>query len=1681
MGVVHLARDLRLGRLVAIKMLTKPGQLQERFLAEARATARCRHENIVVIHEVGVHGEQPYLVFEYLRGQTLHQWMDERLNGAFELHDSSASFPQIPAPLAPTRAIEMIVPVVRALVCAHDMGIIHRDLKPANILLTEDGITKVLDFGVAKIGAVREDLAVEDAAGSDEPLALTALGTRLGTLPYMSPEQLAGEIVDHCSDIWAVGIILYELVTGAHPLAPLSPVKIHLMADVDTPMPSVREQRSDLGPLADIISRCLLKDKEHRTATARELLQELEALLPAQRTRAGDQESNPFTGLAAFQEADADRFFGRDHDINNLVGKLRSVPLVAVTGPLGLGKSSLVRAGVIPALKRSGQGWEAIVTRPGRQPLAALAEVLLALPGRRAPGRELAHGAASIPAERDAIVTRLRAEPGHLGTELRAWARSRLRRLVLFVDQFEELYTHGSDAAELASFLACLEAMADDAASPLRVILAVRSDYLDRIVEQRDFIAAVNRGLEFLSPLDRNGLSEALTRPLEACDHRFESPAMVNRILGDLEATRRPLPLLQLIAKKLWGRRDRQQRMLTESSLGALGGVGGVLASHANTLLASMPTQDAILARAVFLNLVTPSRTRAPATLAKLRQLSHDADGMDRVLTGLIDACLLSVTASAADAVGVEESDGVAEIVHESLIESWSLLGQWLAEAPFISQSDDVECFQIPQRLYGREHERESMLAAFTRVAGGAKELLLVTGYPGIGKSALVKEMATPVVRDRGYFVEGKFDQYHNVPYSALASAFGAFIDQLLTEPEERLAYWRQALRTALGPNARVLVEVVPDLAHLIGPQPPVPRLGPTEAEHRFTHAFQCFLEAACGSDHPLFILLDDLQWADAASLRLVKLMMTDPGVSHLLIVGTYRDSEVDATDLLSVTLDQIRQKTDIQRIELQPLASEHVCQLLADTLQRSLTDCAELAALVIAKTAGNPYFVNQLLHTLHQEQLLAFDRGMRCWRCDLAAIQALGITDNVVELMVARLRKLPALTQRLLELAACVGNAFDLGTLSIICESSLAVLHAQLAPAIETGLIQPLARPAVRTDGFTPTFASHVFAHDRVQQAAYGLTASGDKAATHLRIARLLAGALTPAERERRLFELVEHFSLGAALIDAPAERLEVADLCLTAGRRAKEAMSYDTARRFLRTGLALIPDGWRTSYELMRDLALAAVEVEYRDSNIDAARRLSDEILVNARDLLDKVAVYDFQILFHITQNQPETALEIAFTVLAMLGVEVPRDPAARHASNQELRAKLDLDDAGFEALGHMPALTDPHQAAIIRILVRVNAASYFVDPNLWQLLIGMAVEHCRLHGHSSLSASACGQYAGLVGGLYEDLERAHRYGALSMRLLERFPDPQIEVQVGNQFCVFVMPWTQPLRDAVEPLRALVQRGLEVGDFEYGMYCAAHYLYYQIILGVPLESLHREILAYIALIERHHMTFHSDWVRIFERQIRDLVGLSAPANEPGPPEYSPRFLMRYQWHAQAMLSYIMGDHEAALAISQQILDREKMISSLLLIAEQEFCRSLALLATLPDDPERAHVLLAEVERNQTRYDRWATRAPMNFRHQHTLIEAERARVRGDLDVAMAAYDEAIEAAQGQGRLRDEALACERAASFYDTLGRKRFARIYLTDACNAYRRWGAQAKVRQLETQYPWLVQSSMATAPI
>ncbi|HTN92751.1 MAG TPA: protein kinase, partial [Sorangium sp.] len=683
MGVVYLARDTKLGRLVAVKLLLSyTGQGIERFLDEARATARCRHENIVVIHEVDEIRGYPYLVFEYIKGRSLREWMVQR--GA----PGSPAAPTLPGSTSSRQAVALVIPVVRALVCAHAAGIVHRDLKPENILLDEAGCIKVLDFGIAK----RIDPSLLSTSTGATASLTGGAGSRrksavVGTLHYMAPEQLLGMDIDGRADLWAVGIILYELVAGAHPLGPSSRARLADMVDLvdfGIPMPSVGERRPEAGALGALVDRCLKKHRAERMGSARELLAELEALLPGREPLDLSEGESPFAGLFAFQEADAARFFGRDREVAAMAARLRSQQLLAVAGPSGAGKSSFVRAGVIPALKGAGIRGQSFILRPGRRPLYALADVLVRV--AEAERRTGATGSSSELPDHEGLVAILRDQPGYLGARLRARCRrdGPGHRVLLFVDQFEELYTLGAAPEERAAFVACLEGAADDASSPLSVLLAIRSDFLDSLAEHRDFMTCVTRGLSFLPPLGRDGLREALTRPLEAAGYRFETAEIIEHMLDTLEGTRSPLPLLQFTAGKLWEARDHERRLLTRDSYERLGGVAGALSAHADAVLSALPLRDQRLARAVLLRLVTPERTRAVVGMDELHELGRGGAGegaepVAQVIQHLAGARLLLIAAGAG--AGGDGGGTTVELVHESLIERWPKLALWLAES----------------------------------------------------------------------------------------------------------------------------------------------------------------------------------------------------------------------------------------------------------------------------------------------------------------------------------------------------------------------------------------------------------------------------------------------------------------------------------------------------------------------------------------------------------------------------------------------------------------------------------------------------------------------------------------------------------------------------------------------------------------------------------------------------------------------------------------------------------------------------------------------------------------------------------------------------------------------------------------------------------------------------------------
>ncbi|HKE15978.1 MAG TPA: protein kinase [Kofleriaceae bacterium] len=645
MGEVHIARDVRLGRLVALKFLFPSSRdVSKLLLLEARATAKCTHENIVVIHDINEYLEMPYLVLEYLEGKSLKK-----------LHAES--------PLPPLRSIEVMISVVRALDHAHRAGIIHRDLKPDNVFITSSGGVKVLDFGIARFhGAPSTDSSQTPSGtpGHEEETYVTIgsdgpIGTRL----YMAPEQWTGVGIDHRADIWAVGVTLFWLVAGRLPFEHLSGAALRqAVLSPREPVTGVASLVPDLHPeVAAIIDRCLRKSKAERFASARELLDALEPLLPHHAV-ASAEDRCPYPGLQAFQEADAERFFGREDQVARVVGRLATHPLLSIVGPSGAGKSSFVRAGVIPALKAEG-AWDTLTLRPGRTPVLALAALI-------------DPASAHEPDQTRILAARLFEEPGYLGAILRWHAATSGRRVLLYVDQFEELYTLVRDPRERATFVACLRAAADDPSSPVRVVLSLRSDFLDRAAEDGPFMTSLTEGMHYLAPLGHERLLHALLRPAERAGHGFETQELVARMVADIAMAPGALPLLQFAATRMWEARDRPRRMLTTASYLAMGGIAGALAVHADAVLGELSPARRKLAQAVFQRLVTPDGTRAIVDLDELTALSAATAEVRAVVDQLVSARLL---VSKSDDHG---AGATVELVHESLISEWPQLRQWV-------------------------------------------------------------------------------------------------------------------------------------------------------------------------------------------------------------------------------------------------------------------------------------------------------------------------------------------------------------------------------------------------------------------------------------------------------------------------------------------------------------------------------------------------------------------------------------------------------------------------------------------------------------------------------------------------------------------------------------------------------------------------------------------------------------------------------------------------------------------------------------------------------------------------------------------------------------------------------------------------------------------------------------------
>ncbi|MBU7583578.1 MAG: AAA family ATPase [Nostoc sp. TH1S01] len=1009
-----------------------------------------------------------------------------------------------------------------------------------------------------------------------------------------------------------------------------------------------------------------------------------------------------------------------------------------------------------------------------------------------------------------------------------------------------------------------------------------------------------------------------------------------------------------------------------------------------------------------------------------------------------------------------------------------------------IASRDVCDRFLIPDKLYGRETEVQTLLEAFDRVSQGATEMMLVAGFSGIGKTAVVNEVHKPILRQRGYFIKGKFDQFNrNIPFSAFVQAFRDLMGQLLTENDAQIQEYKRQILAAVGENGQVIIEVIPELERIIGQQPPAIELSGNAAQNRFNLLFQKFVRVLTTKEHPLVIFLDDLQWADSASLNLMQLLMNESANEYLLLIGAYRDNEVSAAHPLMLTLAEIiKFQGTINTVNLAPLNDFSLNLLVADTLKCSPIIAQTLTQLVYQKTQGNPFFSTQFLKSLYEDGLITFDWEGSNWQCDISAVKALAISDDVVEFMAVQLQKLPPATHNILQIAACIGNEFDLKTLALVSQESIVETATCLWNALQSGLILPQTEiykffvdaenQGVNQDN--GEIFVYKFLHDRVQQAAYSLIPEDQKQTTHVKIGRLLWSNTPEAELEEQVFAIANQLNIGIEQFREPQERHQLSRLNFIAGKKAKASTAYNAALAYLKISIDLLPTNpWQSDYDFTLSLYNEATEASYLSGELDLMENFAQEVLQQAKAIIDTAKVYEVKIESYTIQSKFLAAIDTAMQFLRPIGIEFPPEPTDEDffLGLQEIQALL--SDKTVAELADLPEMQQMELRTALRVLVKVDIPAYLAKPELHRLLVLKKVPLSIKYGNTSASAFVYSGYGLMLSGQSNSILQGYEFGQLALQLLSKFSDHEYEARVLVVVHGFITHWKEPLAATLKPLLQAYARGLEIGDLAFACHGASVYCYHAYVAGQELTTLANELAIYSAALVKIHKQATLNYHNIYHQIVLNLIESTATPWELVGTAYDEKstLVLNEQsidpnsfWHFcvnKLMLCYLFQVLD--LAVEYAIKAKQYSGSGYALpnISLLNWYDSLVQLALFPTaSPIQQQEILQQVAENQQIMQQWANYAPMNQLHRFYLVEAEKHRVLGDKTAAIEFYDRAISQAKASGYIQEEGLANELAAKFYLAWEKKKVAAGYMQEAYYCYARWGAKAKVADLEKRY-------------
>ncbi len=1025
-------------------------------------------------------------------------------------------------------------------------------------------------------------------------------------------------------------------------------------------------------------------------------------------------------------------------------------------------------------------------------------------------------------------------------------------------------------------------------------------------------------------------------------------------------------------------------------------------------------------------------------------------------------------------------------------LQQWEQTG-WIEPFP-LGQHDYAARLQWPDNLYGRDRECDLLRMGFEQVCEGTTKWALISGFSGIGKSSLIDALSPCVNERHGYLVSGKFDQFqHDIPYGPLIQAFRGLLKQVFTESNQQIDAWRDKLFSELGDNGQVLIDIIPEVEHIIGPQPRAAVLEAEQNRNRFHLVFESFVHVFAQPEHPLVMFLDDMQWADGASISLIKTLLRSTRMGALYVIGAYRDHEVPPGHPLDRALYDVEQSGMRPiRIQVPPLMEADVVNLLADMLQAAVDTVRPLAALMMQRTGGNPLFLNAFLTSLYAEGMIAFDHETHRWGWDTAQIRQHEMAETVVDLMADKIQRLSRDAQKAVEVAACIGHRFTLSMLADVLASSAEAVYDHLYEAIAEGLIVPLSTmgrvKAERIDEL-----ACVFVHDRIRQAAYSLVSETEQPLLHRRIGELMMVQLRAAEPGEQLFDLVNHLNLGADRRGGGESNgdpglsgdLRLADWNRRAAQKALKSTAYDAALHYASQGLWRLPqDAWQSHYELTLTLYVAIVEAAYLCGDDEAMQRNSQIALSQAMTPLDKMPIYLSLIQAHKSQMQSREAVAVGLEALSLLGIRFPKDVTEA----DEERAFQDLQHAlvgtPVADLARLPMMSDPEAITAMQMLSKVITAAWSCHPSLHVLLMLKRVKMLLDHGNMAISAATYAAYAEYVCQKGE-IDLGYQFGRLADQMLQMYRDPAFEARSMFMVQFFSRHWKEPIADMLPGFEKSYQRGLNAGDIEFAAFSAAEYCRVGFYAGANLSQLSPKLYTYINEIKRLNQKNVYITTTSYLQMVNHLVN---PINDPkclislGFNEADDLSLykaqgevaaLRHYYSCRLFLYYLFGEYEFALSLVCTRHDFDISNHGHYIRPWIVYLNALTRLANYPvTSPEAQEALLIDVDQDLQQLDTFASYSPINYLHKYHLVKAERLCVMGKTDEARGIYEKAIAGAKDHGFIHEEAIARELTGRFYLAIEQEELAAFYLQGAYQAFAAWGAVSKCHQLARHYPnWL----------